>query len=214
MALSMIAAVSGSNAFAPEPKIGGMSPNPPPCIRGSGVSFFAIMTKTRPVIGPACADAGNDTSNFSPADCGAGAACTLAASEKIVADKSPTKCLLTTNLMPLLPWRRERTTFITGTSRMKLGIRKAVDSFFGRCSHDRTRESVRGADLKAHGRSLHFGSEQELANAVPVGSSLGRNRHSANGAHLRRPACPSHGKWRPTGCAARTSLMLSITKSS
>ncbi len=55
--------------------------------------------------------------------------------------------------------------------------------------------------------------KQEVMRFLPVGSSLRRNRHSANGAHLRRPACPSHGKWRPTGCAARTSLMLSITKS-
>ncbi len=122
------------------------------------------MTKTRPVIGPACADAGNDTSNLSPADCGAGAACTLAASEKIVAEASPTKCLLTINLMPLLPYRREGTTFMTGTSRMILGIRKAVDSFLGRCSHGRTSVSgrARTGRYKAHGRSLHFGSGQEM----------------------------------------------------
>src|SRR5947207_10067636 len=108
-----------------------------------------VQTCALPIslIGPACADAGNDTSNFSPADCGAGAACTLAASEKIVADASPTKCLLTINLMPLSPWRRERTTFITGTSRMILGIRKAVDGFLGRCSHGRTIVSLRGKDL-------------------------------------------------------------------
>src|SRR6266576_5234043 len=114
----MMAALSGTSAFTSEPKIGGMSPNPPPCIRGPDAYFFAIVTKTRPLIGPGCADAGNDTSNFSPADCGAGAACTLAASGKIVADANPTKCLLTINLMPLSPWRRERTSFITGTARM------------------------------------------------------------------------------------------------
>jgi hypothetical protein len=34
-----------------------------------------------------------------------------------------------------------------------------------------------------------------------------------HGAHLRRSVCPCHGNWRPAGRTARTSLMLSITKS-
>jgi len=41
-----------------------VSPQKPTCRRGSGFSRFEIITKTRPVIGWACVEAGKETLNL------------------------------------------------------------------------------------------------------------------------------------------------------
>src|SRR5271154_1374674 len=70
----MTAFCSGANALTSTPKNGPESPKFPACKRGSGLSEVLTTTNTRPVIVPARAAAGYDTSNFPPAACGTGAA--------------------------------------------------------------------------------------------------------------------------------------------